>query len=499
MGSVRIGNQAYEHHQHDVYGNVVLAYSQAFYDRRLFKPAGRVEFERLQRVGDLAYARYATPDAGMWELRTRARVHTSSALMCWAACDRLAKIAQHLGAASAAQRWRAHAEHEDYYNGLCNRCLWSLFHFRIGLVAFERHYYEAYRRVNARFARAFAPLLRADDLVWVHDYHLIHCGQELRALGCRQALGFYLHIPFPSREVLLTLPNHDQLMQALFAYDVLGFQTARDVERFLDHVANECGARADGDRVTAYGRSVRAGAFPIGIDVRTSSAWRAAAKACANGAACASMLAGRQLIVGVDRLDYTKGLAERFQAYALLLERHPEARGRVEYMQIAPPSRGEVPEYAAIRAELEGLAGHINGRYAELDWMPLHYLNRAYSRSALAGIYRASHIGLVTPLRDGMNLVAKEYVAAQDPADPGVLVLSRFTGAAWQMKAALIVNPYDQVAVAEALQAARSLPLEERRNRHAELMRGLREYDLARWRADFLAALREVPTASAVV
>ncbi|MDI3259270.1 MAG: trehalose-6-phosphate synthase [Sinobacteraceae bacterium] len=389
------------------------------------------------------------------------------------------------------------AEHEDYYNGFCNRCLWPLFHFRIGLTAFERHYYEAYRRVNARFAHAFAPLLRADDLVWVHDYHLIHCGQELRAQGCRQALGFYLHIPFPSREVLLTLPNNDQLVQALFAYDVLGFQTARDVERFLDHVANECGAQVSGDRVTAYGRSVRVGAFPVGIDAAGFERLAHGGEGLRQWRRLREQLAGRQLIVGVDRLDYTKGLAERFQSYALLLETHPEARGRIEYMQIAPPSRGEVPEYAAIRAELEGLAGRINGRYAELDWIPLHYINRAYSRSALAGIYRASHIGLVTPLRDGMNLVAKEYVAAQDPADPGVLVLSRFAGAAWQMKAALIVNPYDQVAVAEALQTARYLPLEERRNRHAELLRGLREYDLARWREDFLAALREVPAARA--
>ncbi|MDE2148562.1 MAG: trehalose-6-phosphate synthase [Gammaproteobacteria bacterium] len=382
------------------------------------------------------------------------------------------------------------AEHDAYYNGFANSCLWPLFHNRIDLTAFDRSYYDGYLKVNAKFARVFAPLFKAQDLIWVHDYHLIPFAQELRAMGCRQPMGFFLHIPFPPRDVLLTLPNAGRLLQALFAYDVIGFQTDRDVERFVDYVVNEQDGRVSGDVVTVFERSAVVRSFPIGIDVDNFVQLAGSAEAKRQAERLATRrFAGRQLIVGVDRLDYTKGLPLRFLAYELLLETYPETHGRLVYLQIAPPTRGAVPEYAQIRAELEGLEGHINGRFAEVDWTPLAYINRAYSRRALAGIYRAADISLVTPLRDGMNLVAKEYVAAQDPADPGVLVLSRFAGAAVQMRAALIVNPYDKVAVAEALQTARHMPLEQRRNRHAELMRGLRDYDIDRWRTDFLEAL----------
>jgi trehalose 6-phosphate synthase len=383
------------------------------------------------------------------------------------------------------------AEHDDYYNGYANRCLWPLFHYRLDLTAFDRRFFDGYQRVNRRFAQALSPLLRADDLVWVHDYHLLPFGQMLRDSGSQHRLGFFLHIPFPVREIFTALPRHEQLVRALFAYDLIGFQTEADLLCFQDYVLREAGGRQDGERLHAYGRTVIARAFPIGIDTEQFAGMAASDEARRDGERLKAAIFDRTQIVGVDRLDYTKGLPERFLAYEKLLELYPDTHGQVSFLQIAPTSRGEVQEYINIRQELESLAGHINGRFAQLDWTPLRYINRTITRRQLAGIYRASRIGLVTPLRDGMNLVAKEYVAAQDPDNPGVLVLSRFAGSARQMHGALIVNPYDLVGVAEAIQLARHMPLDERRERHAELMRSLRDGDVANWSRAFLASLED--------
>lgn len=391
-------------------------------------------------------------------------------------------------------------EHAEYYNGFANRCLWPLFHYRIDLTAFDRRYYEGYRRVNAKFAAALYPLLREDDTIWIHDYHFLAFGNELRHMGATQAIGFFLHIPFPAREVLSALPHHDAMVRGLFAYDVLGFQTERDCERFRDYVVREAGGREEGDRLYCFGRTVTVRAFPIGIDAegfariaeKDKDARRQYEKVTAS-------LNGRTQIVGVDRLDYTKGIAERFHAYERLLQDYPETKRQVSYLQIAATSRGEVQEYREMREELDGLSGHINGAYGEFDWTPLRYLNRPMARRSLAGLYRASKIGLVTPLRDGMNLVAKEYIAAQDPEDPGVLVLSRFAGASYQMPEAIIVNPYDTKGVADALQIARYMSLQERRERFEVLFARLKKQDVAQWRDDFLGELAAIPQARPVV
>jgi trehalose 6-phosphate synthase len=387
----------------------------------------------------------------------------------------------------------AREDYEGYYNGFANRCLWPLFHFRVDLSRYDPAEYAAYTRVNAQFARQLLPLLAPDDLVWVHDYHLFPLAGGLRALGARQRLGFFLHVPFPPRDILNTLPGHAALMRTLFEYDLVGFQTAPDLQRFCDYVEREAGGRVHGDRVRAFGREIRAGAFPIGIDV-DYFAQLAAAPSCAREVQRQrEALRGRTQIVGVDRLDYSKGLLRRLAAYETLLEQHLDVHGALEFLQIAPVSRGEVGDYRDFRRELEEAATRINGRFARLDWTPVRCLTQALPRPTLAALYRASRIGLVTPVRDGMNLVAKEYVAAQDPTDPGVLVLSRFAGAAQQMQAALLVNPYDAAETAAALQRARTLPLEERRARHAELLRGLHAYDARRWRAEFTAALAAAP------
>lgn len=390
-------------------------------------------------------------------------------------------------------------DYEDYYTGFANSTLWPLLHYRLGLLSYSRRTHDGYQRVNNWFARRLAPLLRADDRVWVHDYHLIPFADQLRALGMEQRMGFFLHTPFPAPEVLVALPSHEPLVRALCAYDVVGFQTEGDLRCFVNYILFEAGGEvvdrgpAGGFLVRAFGRTLLARAFPISIDTETLVTLANVATHSRHAERLRASLVGRDLIIGVDRLDYSKGLPNRFEAFHHLLETFPDLRGRVSFMQIAPPSREEVPEYVAIRHELEAAAGRINGRFAEFDWVPLRYLNKSFSRRTLAGFYRHARIGLVTPLRDGMNLVAKEYVACQDPADPGVLVLSRFAGAARELDSALLVNPFDVEGVADSLRRGLTMPLEERQERHAAMMWSLRRNDISHWRESCVAALDQAP------
>lgn len=383
-------------------------------------------------------------------------------------------------------------DYEDYYNGFANRTLWPLFHYRTDLTVYDRRFFEGYQRVNGFFAQAVASLLKPDDLVWAHDYHLISLGEELRRRSCKQAMGYFLHIPFPATEVMVTMPNHQALVRALFAYDIVGFQTESDLRNFADYVVFEAGGEITArGMIHAFGRTIRAEVFPIGLDTENFLELAKSAEAKRYRTRINKSVGDRDLIIGVDRLDYTKGLRERLEAVERLLEDYPDNRGRVVMLQIAPGSRTDVPEYIEMRQELEGVTGRINGRFAEFDWNPIRYLNRLYSRRALAGLYRASRIGLVTPFRDGMNLVAKEYIAAQDPRDPGVLILSRFAGAARQMQSALIVNPFDTDEVVEALQRGLHMPREERRERYKTLMANLRRDDVYAWRDSFVSALED--------
>jgi trehalose 6-phosphate synthase len=348
----------------------------------------------------------------------------------------------------------------------------------------------AYRQVNQLFAEQLYPYLRDDDLVWVHDYHLIPMGEELRKLGVKCRIGFFLHIPFPSTEVYVALPWHDQLLRALCAYDLLGFQTSNDLRNFHDYLYREgIGyALADG-LVHAFGSTLRAQEFPIGIDADDFAAMATSAEAVRASQRLSRSLSGRRLIIGVDRLDYTKGITERLRSFEALLQSYPRQRGQVTLVQISAPSREEVPEYMELRGQVEATSGRINGRFSEFDWSPLRYLNRGFSRRTLSGFFRLSRIGLVTPLRDGMNLVAKEYVAAQSDEDPGVLVLSRFAGAADDLDGAVIVNPYDIEAVAEAMHFGLTMPLDERQDRWHRLFAQVQQHDIAHWRRDFVDAL----------
>ncbi|HUP91566.1 MAG TPA: trehalose-6-phosphate synthase [Solimonas sp.] len=382
------------------------------------------------------------------------------------------------------------AEYDRYYNGFANRCLWPLFHFRSDLIHFDAEDFAAYRRVNERFAAALQPLLRPDDLIWAHDYHLFGLATALRALGVKNRMGLFLHIPFPPADLLETFPKVDWLLRSMFDYDVVGLQTKADLRRFGDGVRALAAGHTRARGFVAFGRELEAGAFPIGVDVDKVRLHATSPETRRECEPLRATLQERVQIVGVDRLDYSKGLVRRMSAYQTLLERYPDTHGKVELLQIAPLSRGELEAYKHFRVDTERAAVRINGRFARLDWTPVRYLNRPLPWQTLTGIYRMSRIGLITPTRDGMNLVAKEFVAAQDPDDPGVLVLSRFAGAAEQMEAALLVNPYDPGEVAAALERARLMDIGERRQRHADLLAGLKAYDLHRWHDEFVRALK---------
>jgi trehalose 6-phosphate synthase len=381
-------------------------------------------------------------------------------------------------------------DYAQFYVGYANSVLWPLFHYRLDLVNFQPAFYKGYDRVNAYFAKLIVPHLRSDDLIWVHDYHFIPMAHHLRKLGCRQRIGFFLHIPFPPPDLLAASPNHRKLVENLLSHDVIGFQTQADVNNFRHYLTEwEIGESVDDDHISVDGRTITLKRYPIGIDVQSVRDMAAMTpEDVAIDTSRRNVLRRRQ-IIGVDRLDYSKGLPERFQAFERLLTARPELEKHVTFLQVAPPTREDVDAYADIRAELEGLAGRINGRFSDFNWIPLRYIHRSVAREKLAALYRASRVGLVTPLRDGMNLVAKEYVAAQDDADPGVLVLSQFAGAAEEMQEAVIVNPYDIDSMASAIHRGLEMSLEERQERHRALVSRIEEGDAAAWLRAFLRDL----------
>jgi trehalose 6-phosphate synthase len=381
-------------------------------------------------------------------------------------------------------------DYQEYYNGFANRMLWPIMHYRLDLAEFSRRDLTGYMRVNNHFADELHKLIKPDDIIWVHDYHLIPCAKALRDRGHKNKIGFFLHIPFPPPEIMTALPSHSRLIPDMSHYDLVGFQTENDADNFGRYLHSECGMT----RVSRFAYKtphgmVNVGVFPIGIETANFSA--AAQRAARSGfvSRFVESLAGRAMIIGVDRLDYSKGLALRMEAFESFLTHYPQWQGEVTYLQITPKSRSEIQEYGDMERKISEAAGRINGAFGEVSWTPIRYVNRAHARSELAGLYRAAKAALVTPLRDGMNLVAKEYLAAQNPLDPGVLILSRFAGAANELKAALLVNPYDIEAVGAAIDRALSMSLEERRSRHQQMYEILCANDIAHWGERFLSSL----------
>lgn len=384
----------------------------------------------------------------------------------------------------------AEEDYRAYYLGFSNGTLWPLFHMLPSFVTFDPAEYTAYREVNGAFAKALAKLLRPDDLVWIHDYQMLGVAAALRRLGVRNRIGFFLHIPFPAPALFELLPPGDEILKELLAHDIVGFQTPQDQEHFLGAL-REHGISVQGHTARHGQHVMRSVVTPVGIDVDTFRSLASRAIRRVEARRVVESLAGRALMISADRLDYTKGLPARFDAYGRFLSMFPEQRRRVSFLQVAAPSREEVEKYKALRDELDYKAGAINGEYSDFDWAPLRYMTRAAGRGLLAGLFRISRIGLVTPLRDGMNLVAMEYIAAQDEADPGVLILSRFAGAASLLPEALQVNPYDVDMVAEAINTALTMSLEERRERHAALLAHARTYDARAYSRNFIAELNK--------
>jgi trehalose 6-phosphate synthase len=391
-------------------------------------------------------------------------------------------------------------DHQEYYNGFANSVLWPILHYRIDLAEFTRRDLSGYLRVNEHFADELSKVVLPSDLLWVHDYHFIPLGDELRKRGLTNRIGFFLHVPFPAPEFMTVLPHHERLLSSLLQYDLVGFQTDGDVQNFIRYVISEhpgsnIGVFQATDRqvvLNQNGRQIRVGAFPVGIDTVEfeKRARRAARSSFVNEAV--ESLDGRTLMIGVDRLDYSKGLTQRMEAVDLFFSNWPDWRGKVTYLQIAPKSRSEIQEYLELGQALGAIAGRINGKFGEVAWTPIRYVNRAYSRTELAGLYRSARVGLVTPLRDGMNLVAKEYVAAQDANDPGVLILSRFAGAAAECRDALLVNPFDPESVASAIARALEMPLGERRDRHNHIIATLSLNNSHVWGTRFLGSLQKL-------
>jgi trehalose 6-phosphate synthase len=382
------------------------------------------------------------------------------------------------------------ADYQEYYNGFANQVLWPVMHYRLDLAAFNNIDLSGYLRVNRHFAESIATLVQPDDMIWVHDYHLFPLAKDLRARGIENPIGFFLHVPCPPADFSRALPQHLETLGTLGHYDLVGTQTERDAENLGAYFEEALGAAPRGNGTYQLEkRRVQVKAFPVSINTRVYARAARHATSAATVADLRESLGGKKLILGVDRLDYTKGIPDRIRAFGHFLEQNPAWRERVTFLQVTPKSRSAVPEYSDLEKEVSTLVGSINGAHGGPAWTPIRYVNRSFSRGVLAGMYRAADVGLVTPLRDGMNLVAKEYVAAQDPSAPGALILSQFAGAAERMEGAILVNPHEQEAVAAAILAALEMDPQEKLSRWTSMFAEVRDNDIDRWAEDFLTAL----------
>ena len=382
------------------------------------------------------------------------------------------------------------AHYGGYYEGFANSALWPALHSRADLIRVSQGDYLSYREVNAFMARALLRFRKADTAFWIQDYHFLALGAELRDLGVTQPIGFFLHTPWPARDVIEGVPHHRELVEAMLAYDLIGFQTDDDCENFASYLTSTLGLVVDdGVVMSRQHGTTRIAVFPIGIDVEKFARQATKAVSHPDVSRLRRSLNGEKLAIGVDRLDYSKGLVNRINAFDRMWTTHPSMARTVSLLQIATPSRGAIEAYGNLQSELAKLVSDVNGRHGEVDWTPIRYLNKGFSQTVLAGLYRTAQVGVVTPLHDGMNLVAKEYVAAQNPDDPGVLVLSKFAGAANELDTALLVNPHDIDGMARAIAVALSMPFPERRMRWEAMMAKLRRRSIQQWFTSFVEAL----------
>jgi len=367
-----------------------------------------------------------------------------------------------------------------YYHGFSNRTLWPLFHSFPEQTSFHQKDWEAYEKINHRFAKNAAPLARDVDLIWIHDYHLLRTPSHIRKLAGPCKIAFFLHIPFPPFDIFRLLPWNRNILRGLLGSDLIGFHVRGYAQNFLDCAEKILGARVDRqEMLVEHGdRTVQVGQFPLGIDFELFE--KRARKAPINKNE-------KRMILGVDRLDYTKGILERLRSFERLLELHPEYREQIRFLQLAVPSRSQVQEYRKLKREIDENVGRINGRFGTPNWVPIQYLYRSFSPERLSELYRDAEIALITPLRDGMNLVAKEFIACQVDK-PGVLILSRLAGAAETMPEALLVNPYDIDGTAKAIHQALCMSEDERQTRLTALRYREKTNNVYEWNKNFLGA-----------
>lgn len=394
------------------------------------------------------------------------------------------------------------AEVAGFYEGFANEVLWPLFHDLSGHCNFDPSHWPIYRRVNHRFARRVAERSTAHDYVWVHDYQLMLVARELEALGVQRRVGFFLHIPFPPLDMFVKLPWRQEILEAVLHYDLVGFQTPRDVRNFIQCLRHRIGdieiERYEGGAIAHWrGREIAIGAFPISIDYAGFLHRSVDDSVSELVARIRTKVPSRTLILGLDRLDYTKGIPRRLEAFDAALRRHPELRGKVTLFLIVVPSRTGVEEYQQLKEEIDRLVGRVNGDYTAAGWTPIQYIFHRLGPKELLAYYRACDIALITPLKDGMNLVCKEYCACS-LEDDGVLILSEFAGAADELSdGALLVNPYDIDAVADTIHRAVTMPMKERTERMRRLRAQIRDHNVFVWAQRFLAAAKRIQVEAA--
>ena len=384
-----------------------------------------------------------------------------------------------------------------YYEGYSNEVLWPLFHNFSTYCVFKPEFYKAYSEVNKKFADTVFENLNKSDFVWIHDYHLIKVAGYLREMGVTNRIAYFLHIPFPPLETFMRMPHKQVLLDALLEYDLVGFQTEQDKKNFIDvvykltdlkHSEVESGTIC---KITVGSREVNVGSFAISIDYDEFSEGTKKKKVLRKSKELKEIYPDQLLMLGIDRLDYTKGIPQKLKAYRMLLEENPQLRGRIKLIQILVPSREDVEQYAELKSEIERLVGQINGSFSQPGWIPVQYRHGALKREEILTYYRTCEVALVTPLKDGMNLVAKEYCACRNN-ESGVLILSEFAGAMQQLKCgALVVNPFDIESLVLAMKRAISMSKEEQKERILKLQQNIRSYDIYWWVDFFLDAARK--------
>ncbi len=404
---------------------------------------------------------------------------------------RAALESQTLGAGTIVTVEPPRQHYRSYYDGFANSALWPVLHARTDLIDVTAEHYASYREVNAFMARALLRFNEADGIFWIHDYHFLPLGGEMRRLGIGRPIGFFLHTPWPEIRCMSALPHHRDIVREMLAYDLIGFQTAEDRRSFENYLRHELDVTVQSDAIISEWGRTQLATFPVGIDVDVFAARARGAMERPDVSQLRTRLRGSKLVLGVDRLDYSKGLTARLRAFDRMLDIEPSLKCAVSFLQVAAPSRTNIRAYRELKADLDALVAKINGRHQHAEWTPIHYVNQELSQSALAGFYRIAQVGLVTPFHDGMNLVAKEFVAAQNPADPGVLVLSTFAGAAQELDAALLVSPHDVDDIARQLVKALTMSIEERRERWQQMVTKLRRRSLQSWFSSFLHTLSE--------